>query len=270
MSDQNRYVLNGTLLLLALNVTANTSGLMYLLYKDAIGDPIRSQESLIAPHTQPSQLTEPLSANFESYQKQINPTVGITLPSVGSDIPKQNEVIGLPNWDCSLYYCAEGDPKIYPLKRELASKLGSATSLTLKSNINPTQYAMAVVYDPTCPNCKDYFQKTLKPVLDNHGPIRIIPTVFDDVLSEYKLNEVRKLLCSVDLRQTMENLSLGLAVTTPYDCSIDLEQAKAIVETNKGILQPYGVAGVTPFTLTQNANWVGKQPYKTVKKYLGN
>lgn len=174
----------------------------------------------------------------------------------------------IPNWDCKLFYCNEGDPKIYPLRASMAQALTNATAFELTSDLPNAPVSMVVIFDPTCPECKRFYRETITEVLHRNGNVKIIPTIYSDNLSVYKLREVQKMLCASDLDQFLHNIANRLPTAKDYDCKVTVDDARKIVGKTKELLTPFGVAGATPLTLTKTSNWLGFQPYKNVVKHI--
>lgn len=207
-------------------------------------------------------------AQMQEHQKAIT-SVSLTSTNSSSIKPEPTITKGqLPNWNCDLYYCKDGDPKIYPIKTTLALALNDAVTLDLKSKVNPNTVSMVVIFDPTCPECKKYYRNTLSTVLANHGVVKLIPTIFDDELKTHKLREVRKLLCADNVSEHVSKLATNRPTARPYECPVTLDDAREVVTKTKSILEPFMLSGVTPVTVTKTATWVGYQPYENVLNHI--
>ncbi|MEZ9699625.1 DsbA family protein [Vibrio sp. 10N.261.46.E12] len=246
------------IILLVVNIILNVWGLASNSNRSS-HDP-KSKSISSYDYIPPERMQEHQKAVKNLSQPSVKPLPISTPPSITKG--------QLPNWNCDLYYCKDGDPKIYPIKTTLALALNDAVTLDLQSEANPNTVSMVVVFDPTCPECKKYYRNTLSNVLENHGVVKIIPTIFDDELKTHKLREVRKLLCANDVKEHVSKIATNRPTARPYDCSVTLEDARQVVAKTKSILEPFLLSGVTPVTVTKTATWVGYQPYDHVLNHI--
>lgn len=174
------------------------------------------------------------------------------------------------NWDCDLYWCKDGDQEIYPLSVSLVNSLYNATSVTVRKDTNSSgDNIMAVVFDPTCPSCKELYRTSMRKLLDEGYSIRLITTLFNDTLSTRGITLVRGLLCSKDRYNYLENLMSGHTLEPISDqCPLTFEQTKAQIQKTKATLSKYSLDGVTPLVFTPKAMWFHATDYSTTVKYL--
>lgn len=158
-----------------------------------------------------------------------------------------------PPWDCSRFFCEDGDFRIFPTPLNLATTLAGIKGVIVGGKDATTPYTLLILFDPTCPKCRTYYNKTLEPLVTSGHRIKLIPTIYKDSISRKDVAAVQAMLCSTE-RNT--------------ECLIGVDETMNHIDEVRSALTPYDLQGIVPISLNNEALWLGNLPLDIVIKYM--
>lgn len=215
-----------------------------------------------------------LPRQIETVKAETTPTPEVTHRSAQNtvSINSAKRINGLiPNTDCSIHYCKEGDKRAYPLPNKLLyelAALGKAKQLPHFEWDGKQPVDLAVIWDPTCQFCKAFYRNTLRQLLQDGRNVRFMISTNEpfDKIPANKKRLINELLCDASPKKVLLKQVLNLPYAPQPIPNCD---AMPKVQAFKSTLAKYGFDGPTPVSFTSSTMLYGADfTYDEMYRYL--
>lgn len=197
--------------------------------------------------------------------------------SSGSDYSADNpetlqQLSGLiPNTDCAIHYCKEGDKRAYPLPTKLLTELVKLSKQDMLPHFEWDSDApvdLGIIWDPTCPHCKRFYRDVIRDMLREGKNVRFMLSTNEpfDRIPPLKKALITDLLCDAEPRSMLMKQVMQVPYTPQPipDCD-PMPKVKAFKQT----LAKYGFDGPTPISFTSTTMLYGSNfKFNDMNRYL--